>query len=71
VIGAIGPYRRGQGLVGDVQQWADTLTGWAVTLGFDTFVFWPSTDPEQQLALFAAEVAPAVTERVAEFRSGR
>ena len=40
-------------------------------LGFDTFVFWPAADPEQQLALFAAEVVPAVRERVGALRSGR
>jgi hypothetical protein len=42
-----------------------------VELGFDTFVFWPATDSERQLALFADEVVPAVRERVDAVRSGR
>ncbi|WP_329157083.1 LLM class flavin-dependent oxidoreductase [Streptomyces sp. NBC_01717] len=71
VIGVIGDHGDGPGLVGDVRRWADTLAEWAVELGFDTFVFWPATDPEQQLALFAAEVVPAVRERVGALRSGR
>ncbi|GGL12976.1 hypothetical protein Sme01_20300 [Sphaerisporangium melleum] len=72
VIGVIGAGGGGgQGLVGDVRQWVDTLTEWAVVLGFDTFVFWPVVNPEQQLALFASEVAPAVRERVETVRSGR
>ncbi|MFD0508891.1 hypothetical protein ACFQ0G_50870 [Streptomyces chiangmaiensis] len=71
VIGAIGGHRGAPGLVGDVHRWADTLSEWAVDLGFDTFVLWPATDPDQQLALFAAEVVPAVRERVAALRSVR
>ena len=71
VIGVIGDHGDGPGLVGDVRRWADSLAEWAVELGFDTFVFWPATDPEQQLALFAAEVVPAVRERVGALRSGR
>jgi alkanesulfonate monooxygenase SsuD/methylene tetrahydromethanopterin reductase-like flavin-dependent oxidoreductase (luciferase family) len=71
VIGVIGEHTGGPGLVGDVRRWVDTLTEWAVELGFDTFVFWPATDPERQLALFAGEVVPAVRERVEAVRSGR
>jgi alkanesulfonate monooxygenase SsuD/methylene tetrahydromethanopterin reductase-like flavin-dependent oxidoreductase (luciferase family) len=71
VIGAIGPDRAGRGLVGDVRHWVDTLTEWALRLGFDTFVFWPVTDPEGQLSVFASEVAPAVRERVNTTRSAR
>ncbi|GGJ34668.1 LLM class flavin-dependent oxidoreductase [Streptomyces brasiliensis] len=72
VIGAIGAGGRGgQGLVGDVHRWVDTLTEWAVVLGFDTFVFWPTVNPENQLALFASEVAPAVREHVEAMRNGR
>ncbi|WP_036963502.1 LLM class flavin-dependent oxidoreductase [Promicromonospora kroppenstedtii] len=69
VIGAIGPFRGGQGLVGPVQEWVETLTSWAVDLGFDTFVFWPITDPENQLRVFTDEVVPAVRERVAAHRA--
>ncbi|MFE0455640.1 LLM class flavin-dependent oxidoreductase [Streptomyces sp. NPDC058914] len=71
VIGSVGNHGGGPGLVGDVSRWVDTLAEWTVELGFDTFVFWPVTDPEQQLSLFAEKVVPAVRERVAEIRSGR
>jgi len=75
VIGTIGdrhgPGQTAQGLVGDVSMWVNTLAEWAVGLGFDTFVFWPAALPEQQLALFAGEVVPAVRERVEALRSGR
>ncbi|WP_432044088.1 LLM class flavin-dependent oxidoreductase [Streptomyces cadmiisoli] len=71
VIGFIGAHSGAPGLVGDVTQWVDTLTSWSVELGFDTFIFWPVTDPEQQLSRFTDEVVPAVRERVAEIRSGR
>ncbi len=70
-IGSLGAGRSGRGLVGEVRQWADTLTEWTVELGFDTFVFWPAADPGRQLALFAEEVVPAVRERVTAARSGR
>jgi alkanesulfonate monooxygenase SsuD/methylene tetrahydromethanopterin reductase-like flavin-dependent oxidoreductase (luciferase family) len=75
VLGAIGePSGHGRpagGLYGDVPKWVDTLTGWAVDLGFDTFVLWPAASAERQLALFAEEVVPAVRERVEAVRSGR
>ncbi|WP_351235670.1 LLM class flavin-dependent oxidoreductase [Streptomyces sp. NPDC002133] len=71
VIGVIGDHRGGQGLVGDVPAWVDTLSGWAVDLGFDTFVFWPVIEREMQLALFADEVVPAVRRRVEALRSDR
>ncbi len=69
VLGAIGPFRGGQGLVGPVREWVETLTSWAVDLGFDSFVFWPVTDPEDQLRVFVNEVVPAVRERVAARRA--
>ncbi|MFF0223469.1 LLM class flavin-dependent oxidoreductase [Streptomyces sp. NPDC004629] len=69
VIGAGG--QDDHGLVGDVRRWVDTLTEWAVVLGFDTFVFWPVVDPEHQVAIFATEVAPAVRERVEAVRKER
>jgi alkanesulfonate monooxygenase SsuD/methylene tetrahydromethanopterin reductase-like flavin-dependent oxidoreductase (luciferase family) len=68
VIGAIGTYRGGRGLIGTVDHWVDTLSGWAVELGFDTFIFWPATDPSGQLGVFTSEVIPAVRSRVAELR---
>ncbi|MFI6294680.1 LLM class flavin-dependent oxidoreductase [Nonomuraea sp. NPDC050790] len=64
VIGVIGNARGGPGLVGDVRLWTDTLTEWVLGLGFDTFVFWPVADHRVQLDVFAAEVVPAVRERV-------
>ncbi|MEO3816031.1 LLM class flavin-dependent oxidoreductase [Plantactinospora sp. B24E8] len=71
VIGAIGEYRGGQGLVGPTGLWIDTLTRWAVELGFDTFVFWPMTAHEQQLDVFAGTVVPAVRQAVDEIRGRR
>ena len=68
VVGAIGPARGGSRLIGDVHTWVETLTDWAVDLGFDTFIFWPMTAPAAQLEVFASEVVPAVRQRVAERR---
>ena len=45
-------------LVGPPEHWIETLTSFARDLGFDTFVFWPSGEPEEQLERFATEVAP-------------
>ncbi|SPL99717.1 similar to Coenzyme F420-dependent N5 N10-methylene tetrahydromethanopterin reductase and related flavin-dependent oxidoreductase [[Actinomadura] parvosata subsp. kistnae] len=71
VIGVIGDVRGGRGLVGDVRLWTETLARWATELGFDTFVFWPMTAPLSQLEVFAAEVVPAVRERVGQIRGRR
>ena len=68
VVGAIGAGRGGPGLTGDVQTWVDTLTGWSVDLGFDTFIFWPRTAPLSQLEVFAKQVIPGVRQRVGERR---
>jgi alkanesulfonate monooxygenase SsuD/methylene tetrahydromethanopterin reductase-like flavin-dependent oxidoreductase (luciferase family) len=53
-------------LRGPSGQWADELTGLAVTHGFDTFILW--AEGEGQLARFAEEVAPAVRTQVAAER---
>jgi alkanesulfonate monooxygenase SsuD/methylene tetrahydromethanopterin reductase-like flavin-dependent oxidoreductase (luciferase family) len=53
-------------LHGPADQWSDRLTDFAVTLGFDTFVFW--ADGADQLPRFANEVAPRVREQVAAHR---
>jgi alkanesulfonate monooxygenase SsuD/methylene tetrahydromethanopterin reductase-like flavin-dependent oxidoreductase (luciferase family) len=45
-------------LVGPPEHWIETLTGFATELGFDTFLLWPSEEPEQQLERFATEVVP-------------
>ncbi|MDQ7909435.1 LLM class flavin-dependent oxidoreductase [Phytohabitans sp. ZYX-F-186] len=71
VIGAIGSHRGGTGLVGDPRTWIDTLTTWAVDLGFDTFVFWPVTAAEAQLKLFVDQVVPGVREQVRQRREQR
>jgi alkanesulfonate monooxygenase SsuD/methylene tetrahydromethanopterin reductase-like flavin-dependent oxidoreductase (luciferase family) len=47
-------------LEGPPAHWAETLAGFAADLGFDTFIFWPSDDPERQVERFAQEVVPAV-----------
>jgi len=54
-------------LRGPVDQWADELTDFAVTHGFDTFVFW--ADGAEQLPRFANEVVPRVREQVAARRA--
>ena len=69
VVGSIGPSRGGPGLAGDVDTWVATLTDWAVDLGLDTFIFWPTTAPPAQLDVFVGEVVPAVRQRVSARRS--
>jgi alkanesulfonate monooxygenase SsuD/methylene tetrahydromethanopterin reductase-like flavin-dependent oxidoreductase (luciferase family) len=70
VVGAIDARTTRSGLGGSVGEWVETLTDWSVDLGFDTFIFWPTTSPLAQLERFAREVAPAVRERVGERRRG-
>lgn len=69
VVGTIGPVTVGSGLSGDVGSWVDTLTDWALDLGFDTFIFWPTSAPLSQLETFASEVVPAVQARVSDRRA--
>jgi alkanesulfonate monooxygenase SsuD/methylene tetrahydromethanopterin reductase-like flavin-dependent oxidoreductase (luciferase family) len=45
---------------GSVQQWVDQLVAIVREHGMNGFTFWPNDDRELQLAIFAAEVAPAV-----------
>jgi alkanesulfonate monooxygenase SsuD/methylene tetrahydromethanopterin reductase-like flavin-dependent oxidoreductase (luciferase family) len=60
----------GEGLLdGPVSKWVETLTRFALELGMDTFIYWPSEDRERQVELFGNEVAPAVREAVAAERS--
>jgi alkanesulfonate monooxygenase SsuD/methylene tetrahydromethanopterin reductase-like flavin-dependent oxidoreductase (luciferase family) len=47
-------------LDGPPEHWIETLGGFARDLGFDTFIFWPSDDPLEQLDRFAQEVVPAL-----------
>jgi alkanesulfonate monooxygenase SsuD/methylene tetrahydromethanopterin reductase-like flavin-dependent oxidoreductase (luciferase family) len=55
-------------LEGPPSRWVETLTGFALEHGMDTFIFWPSGEHERQVEVFAGEVVPAVKEAV---RSGR
>ena len=67
VSGRIG--ERGPGpLDGPVSKWAEELTRFAVELGMDTFIYWPSEDHTRQVEVFAHEVVPAVREAVAAER---
>jgi alkanesulfonate monooxygenase SsuD/methylene tetrahydromethanopterin reductase-like flavin-dependent oxidoreductase (luciferase family) len=47
-------------LDGPPEHWVETLGGFARDLGFDTFVFWPTDDPLEQLDRFTREVVPAL-----------
>jgi alkanesulfonate monooxygenase SsuD/methylene tetrahydromethanopterin reductase-like flavin-dependent oxidoreductase (luciferase family) len=58
-----------ESLDGPVSQWVETLTGFVLELGFDTFVFWPGADPVEQVARFSEEVVPAVRAAVATART--
>jgi len=69
VIGTIGARGPRQGLVGDVETWTDFLARAVVELGFDTFVFWPVTDPLDQVDVYATGVVPAVIARVEQLGS--
>jgi alkanesulfonate monooxygenase SsuD/methylene tetrahydromethanopterin reductase-like flavin-dependent oxidoreductase (luciferase family) len=57
-----GPVR--ERLHGPPEHWVETLTGFAVELGFGAFVLWPDGDVVEQVERFAAEVAPAVRANV-------
>ena len=59
VIGTIDA-NDGVGLNGSSRQWAETLAEWHTGLGFDTFIFWPATQPDDQLERFTHEVVPHV-----------
>ncbi|HVH31564.1 MAG TPA: LLM class flavin-dependent oxidoreductase, partial [bacterium] len=56
-------------LQGPVAHWVETLTHFALEVGFDTFVFWPSTDPVHQTERFAQEIVPAVRSAVTRART--
>ena len=45
-------------LEGPPEHWVETLTEFAIELGFDTFVFWPEDDQLNQVEHFAQEVMP-------------
>jgi alkanesulfonate monooxygenase SsuD/methylene tetrahydromethanopterin reductase-like flavin-dependent oxidoreductase (luciferase family) len=52
-------------LRGPPDHWIETLTGFVLELGFDSFVFWPEDDVLGQIERFAQEVAPGVRKAVA------
>ena len=56
-------------LQGPGAHWVETLTHFALEVGFDTFVFWPSTDPVHQTERFAQEIVPAVRSAVTRART--
>jgi alkanesulfonate monooxygenase SsuD/methylene tetrahydromethanopterin reductase-like flavin-dependent oxidoreductase (luciferase family) len=58
-------------LHGPADHWVEAVTEFVLELGFDTFVFWPVSDPLVQVERFASEVVPGVREAVAQRRSAR
>jgi alkanesulfonate monooxygenase SsuD/methylene tetrahydromethanopterin reductase-like flavin-dependent oxidoreductase (luciferase family) len=63
---ADGPVR--ESLHGPPDHWIETLTGFVLDLGFDSFILWPEDDVVGQVERFAHEVAPGVRESVAAAR---
>jgi alkanesulfonate monooxygenase SsuD/methylene tetrahydromethanopterin reductase-like flavin-dependent oxidoreductase (luciferase family) len=55
-------------LRGPAEHWIETLTGFVLELGFDTFIFWPGGDAPDQVERFAEEVVPGVREAVERAR---
>ena len=71
VSGTLTDGARGPGaLDGPVDQWVETLTGWALEHRLAAFVVWPPDTGTDQVERVAAEVAPAVREAVARARTG-
>jgi alkanesulfonate monooxygenase SsuD/methylene tetrahydromethanopterin reductase-like flavin-dependent oxidoreductase (luciferase family) len=63
--GAIGEGERSEiPLVGPVDHWVETLSRWATEIGTDSFILYPNEGSADQVRRFAAEVAPAVRERL-------
>jgi len=59
--GTITDGTRGRGkLDGPPDLWVDTLSRWAIDLGLDSYIFWPSGSGTDQVERYAAEVVPAV-----------
>jgi alkanesulfonate monooxygenase SsuD/methylene tetrahydromethanopterin reductase-like flavin-dependent oxidoreductase (luciferase family) len=51
-------------LNGPPDHWIETLTGFVLELGFDSFVLWPEDEVLGQIERFAHEVVPGVREAV-------
>ncbi len=63
--GLIGEERAGETpLSGPPDHWVATLSSWANEIGIDSFIMYPEDGDADQVRRFAAEVAPAVRERV-------
>lgn len=62
IAGSIGPESEAP-FNGSVDQWVDQLAALA-RAGMNGFVLWPTGDVDEQLALFAREIAPAVREAI-------
>lgn len=63
--GLIGEGRAGETpLSGPPKHWVATLSSWANEIGIDSFVLYPEDGDADQVRRFAAEVAPAVQERI-------
>jgi alkanesulfonate monooxygenase SsuD/methylene tetrahydromethanopterin reductase-like flavin-dependent oxidoreductase (luciferase family) len=56
-------------LDGPVSHWTEELTQLAVEFGMDAFIFWPKTDPPNQLRRFTEEVVPATRDAIRERRN--
>ncbi len=56
---------------GPATHWIDALAECVLELGLDTFIFWPSEEPQVQLERFAADVVPGVREAVERGRARR
>lgn len=60
---------KGEGILqGPPSKWIETLSGFALEHGMDTFIYWPSEDHERQAEVFAGEVVPGVREAVERAR---
>jgi hypothetical protein len=49
--------------------WIETLTGWALRLGIDSFLFAPPDAGTRNVERFAEKIVPAVREAVAAERN--
>ena len=49
-------------IVSSVKEWVKVLAYYYYELGFDTFIFWPIRDEENQIRRFVEEVVPAARE---------
>ena len=63
--GVIGEGEAGEvPLTGPLDHWVETLSSWATEIGIDSFILYPADGDADQVRRYAAEVAPAVRERI-------